>query len=36
MFLAQVFDLLAFYEPDTAVAPGEVVAVLGHLNHALV
>ena len=30
MFLAQVFDLLAFDEPDAAVALGEVVAVLGH------
>ena len=30
MFLAQVFDLLAFDEPDTAVALGEVMAVLGH------
>jgi hypothetical protein len=30
VFLAQVFDLLAFDEPDAAVALGEVVAVLGH------
>jgi hypothetical protein len=29
MFLAQVFDLLAFDEPDAAVALGEVMAVLG-------